>query len=376
MVAPLELQLSPSCYSCLTWSADGELAIAAGEHVHVLVRLLHSVKHEWCIVWTNGYVQTPQVKVPGSRVGGRLAKKSGPWATSRVAVNVFTSEEWEMGFPSKREDFSVGAEQSLSTVAGLAWSSPGLGKHRRCVLAVLTSSLLLTFYEALGRQRQWTRVGIVNHALNRYFNDMEKKDPSFSALRKRRVRAFAWCPPLKFEGENGSAVGGYETGEARWGRQLLAIANDDNDLVIVQVERRVHVHNDDGQQQQHQQQSPYEVRVLGHLPMGDDASSKFPMILGQSLFSAALESHTRIKHVSCGPWLAAEKQGQTVQRAVVAMVLGSRLRLARVEARAEAGSVDIELQPLDLDSVISDTSIQEVNFTGPLHWPYTVVCCT
>lgn len=316
--------------------------------------------------------QTPQVKVPGSRIGSHLAKKSGPWATSRVAVNVFTSEEWEMGFPSKREDFSVGAEQSLSTVAGLAWSPPGLGKHRRCVLAVLTSSLLLTFYEALGRQRQWTRVGIVNHALDRYFKALEKNDSTYSALRKRRVRAFSWCPPLKIEGGDVSAVGGYGTGEARWGRQLLAVANDDNDLVILHVERRINVVDDDDDGQK--QQSAYDMRVLGHVPMGND-TSKFPMVIGQSLFSAALENHGRIKHVSCGPWLVTEKQGQRVQRSVVAMVLGSRLRLARVEARAEVGSASIDLQPLDLDALVSDTSIQGVNFTGPLHWPYTVVCC-
>lgn len=29
----------PSCYSCASWSADGELAVAAGEYVYVLVSL-------------------------------------------------------------------------------------------------------------------------------------------------------------------------------------------------------------------------------------------------------------------------------------------------------------------------------------------------
>jgi hypothetical protein len=37
MLDPVEFQLSPSCYDCLAWSADGELAIAAGEYVHILV---------------------------------------------------------------------------------------------------------------------------------------------------------------------------------------------------------------------------------------------------------------------------------------------------------------------------------------------------
>lgn len=32
------LPIFPSCHNCLSWSNDGELAVAAGEYVHVLVR--------------------------------------------------------------------------------------------------------------------------------------------------------------------------------------------------------------------------------------------------------------------------------------------------------------------------------------------------
>lgn len=37
MLDPVNLQLFPSCDDCLSWSADGELAVAAGEYVHILV---------------------------------------------------------------------------------------------------------------------------------------------------------------------------------------------------------------------------------------------------------------------------------------------------------------------------------------------------
>lgn len=36
---PVELPLTPSSPNCLAWSADGEIAIAAGEDVHLLVKI-------------------------------------------------------------------------------------------------------------------------------------------------------------------------------------------------------------------------------------------------------------------------------------------------------------------------------------------------
>lgn len=39
MLDPVELQLFPSCYNCISWSSDGELAVAAGEYIHILVSI-------------------------------------------------------------------------------------------------------------------------------------------------------------------------------------------------------------------------------------------------------------------------------------------------------------------------------------------------
>lgn len=41
MAEALDLNLYPSCYNCLSWSDDGELAVAAGDTVHLQV---HSLK--------------------------------------------------------------------------------------------------------------------------------------------------------------------------------------------------------------------------------------------------------------------------------------------------------------------------------------------
>ena len=37
-MANVELSLLPSALNCLAWSQDGDLAIAAGENVYILVR--------------------------------------------------------------------------------------------------------------------------------------------------------------------------------------------------------------------------------------------------------------------------------------------------------------------------------------------------
>ena len=39
MLRNVELPFFPSATDCLAWSEDGELAVVAGEHVHILVSL-------------------------------------------------------------------------------------------------------------------------------------------------------------------------------------------------------------------------------------------------------------------------------------------------------------------------------------------------
>ncbi len=39
MLPDIELPFQPSATNCLSWSEDGELAVAAADHVHILVRL-------------------------------------------------------------------------------------------------------------------------------------------------------------------------------------------------------------------------------------------------------------------------------------------------------------------------------------------------
>ena len=77
----------------------------------------------------------------------------------------------------------MGEEQSTSQVIALEWSPPGLAKHRRSVLAVLTSNLLLSLWEATLNPAEascWKSVAIVNDYILR-------------SRKGKRVRTISWA---------------------------------------------------------------------------------------------------------------------------------------------------------------------------------------
>lgn len=290
-------------------------------------------------------------------------EKSTPWTSTKIRTNVFTHREWEVSWPSNRDDFSIGAEQSLSTVAALAWSPQGLGKNRRCVLAVLTSNLVLSLYEADGQRRTWSRVAIVNDAIEAYFSVEEKKskmqkDGDFltaNLLRKSRIRAFTWCEPLKNSDGGGHAA----SGSMRWGEQVLAVATDYNDVVLVQVKR------DDVSSVD---KSVYSFNVVSHLEL-DQQAKKYPMTPGPSLWADAMEQKARILHVACGPW----RRFEDGFGAMIAVVHGSRLQLVSIQANTVAGKngeriVEAQMSHTPEKWLSGSSGLDRINFTGPLRW--------
>ena len=95
----------------------------------------------------------------------------------------------------------MGEEQSSSTVTWLAWSPPGLAKHKRSVLAILTSNHMVSLWASnsdMTVPESWERVSIVNHAVNSALRE-EKCRVGFSNgsdLRLKRIRSAAWAPLL------------------------------------------------------------------------------------------------------------------------------------------------------------------------------------
>lgn len=188
----VELPTWPMCRSALSWSSE-ELAVAAGEVVHILTPRHDSITRD----------------APGHR----------QWHTFTLRVNQFELSEWPMLHLVTIKHFSVGEELSDSHVAALAWSPSGLGLYRRSVLTVLTSNLLLSFWETTGKLGEWKRTCIVNHHIH---PDLPPDDSGHTRL-KKRIRSFLWLPAIP------------DSDTARWNPPLLMIADDTYAISIYKV---------------------------------------------------------------------------------------------------------------------------------------------
>ena len=188
MLPLTHLPVQPSSQDCLAWSSDGELAVAAGEEVYLLI---------------------PQIGSPE------------PWTHLRLTVSKFTTEEWPHQEQASFKDMSIGEEQARATVTALAWSPPGLAKHRRSVLAVLTSNLILSLWACDSSPADlgsWKRVLVVNKVL------------SSESRFEQRIRSMAWAPT------NPQCVDRQTPfSRHKWGIPLIAIADDCNGLYILTI---------------------------------------------------------------------------------------------------------------------------------------------
>ena len=188
MLPTAHIPVQPLCQDCLAWSQDGELAVAAGEEVYLLL---------------------PQYGSPD------------PWTNLSITTSKFTFDEWHWQELASFQEMSIGEEQSRATVTALAWSPPGLAKHGRSVLAVLTSNLILSLWASNSDPTDigsWERVSVVNKILL-----------SGSRL-QQRIRSMAWAPtnPQHIDRLTPSS-------EKKWGIPLLAVADDSSGLYFLKV---------------------------------------------------------------------------------------------------------------------------------------------
>ncbi len=180
---PVDLRYWPTCESALSWSSE-DLAVAAGEVVQILTPV--------------------DVKSSQELSGGQQ------WHKFTLPVNQFEASEWPFADMSTIKHFSIGEELSDSTIVALEWSPPGLGVHRRSVLAILTSNLIFSIWETNGISGIWKRTGVVNQYLS-IGADLDGSRES--DRRRRRVRAFCWLPPVKL------------SASSNWGDHVLAVAD-------------------------------------------------------------------------------------------------------------------------------------------------------
>ena len=165
--------------NCLAFSPDGELAIAAGEEVYLLVPRRDA---------------------------------DVPWTHTHFLVNTFTPDEWPVQTQVGFAEMSIGEEQARVTVTSLAWSAPGLAKYRRSVLAVLTSNLMLSLWAPDSNPidpKGWRRVLIIGNT---------------------RVRCMAWVPANPSHAEDQSPIS-----TRKWGIFILTTADDENGLYFWRI---------------------------------------------------------------------------------------------------------------------------------------------
>lgn len=221
------------------------------------------------------------------------------------------------------------------------------------MLGVLTSNLVLAFYECVGgpHQGKWARVAVVNPALGFPQTDMSEG----MMLRKSMVRSFAWCPPLKVPAE-GEGEG--EGGASRWGVQVLEVTNDDNDVVFLRV-----------------QPSALSFEVLAVYSLygdgsslhgdGDDDDSR-------SLLSSAMKTRVKSLSVACGPWVPRdERPGVYVATSNLAVAYGKTLKTIKLDVELTRQDGYKAEATCEENEAISKHA-QDCAVTGPFEWIHTV----
>jgi hypothetical protein len=281
-----ELHCWPSCIDALDWSQDGIIALASDERVELLVSFVPAELD-------NSVLTTTQFP---NTVSYDREREASQWDHIPLQVPWFTTEELPIKDPAPLPYYSIGEEISSSASLAIAWSLPGLAKHRRCALAALTANLVLSIWSAEGKQQEassWDRRLIVNNALAEYFSSRTTDDSSHvtsgvgEQMRLRtRVRAFTWAPALP-NSHPSSTLGS----QLSYSRHMIALCNDDNQLALVEIESPT---SSQGSNQ------GWTAKVLTHGSIDLTADSMFS---APSFFADILKQQRHISHVSWSPWI-------------------------------------------------------------------------
>lgn len=249
--------------------------------------------------------------------------------------------------------FSMPEELSERHVAAIAWSPPGLAKHQRCALAVLTSNHVLSIWECRGRpdtQEDWRRVLVLNHTLRDYFSSSDDRQSSTSSMppdeysaRSMRIRSFAWSSTLNSSSNN---LGGVTTSN-----HFLAISNECGDIVLAQVRSQYDLFEPERQH--------WQASVTHCLHTSPDQQDLTPLM-------SCLPSHTRRKptFVDQLAWSRWKDDAYGAHVSTLAFVSQSKLYCSLVRSYRNPAGVRLECTassiPLDGES--------SVTVAGPIQW--------
>ncbi|KAL8747217.1 MAG: hypothetical protein Q9190_000883 [Brigantiaea leucoxantha] len=252
----------------MSWSQDGELAVAAGESVYILI---------------------PQESLEEN------------WTHVTFQVNTFTTLEWPMQDLAELAHFSLGAEQSVSTVIDLSWSLPGLAKHGDAALAVLTSNYVLSLWAPTSDpsvSAAWERVLIINNAIpappKTHLNN-------YHVYHRQRIRSISWSPSHLPQQEDKTAHGPIVSNLHSLGRQelhFLGITNEVEEVLIFCINSP----HDRSQSQTWTATFIHEATWDQIQRKGQQVSDDPAPTLVYSLFTLSMDHVGIIGSISWGPW--------------------------------------------------------------------------
>ena len=218
------------------------------------------------------------------------------WQHVPLKVPLFSTDELPLKEPAPTSNYSVGEEISNSAPISIAWSPPGIAKHRKCALAALTANLTLSLWSAAEgkpeEETSWTRRLIINDALVDHFGDWDDEPShvvhdSKERLRSRgRIRAFAWAPALPCPGPAG-VVGTHLV----YGPHMLVVSDDDNHLVFLMVETPTSSLG---------AEPDWRADVLTHESFALSSDTIFPQ---PNIFEDMIKQQRYISHIAWSPWI-------------------------------------------------------------------------
>ena len=220
MTTYLEVRAWPSSLDAVQWSQLNEIAVALGDHVDLFIPK-HSLKQDQA----------------------KARDKASQWQQLKIQTSIFTHVELPLIDSLPSSHFSLGEEQTYSDIASLAWSPPGISRHKRCALAILTSNHVLSLWSSRSNPAQpesWERVLIVNHAVvepnsqDAFVHGEDSTGTDQDARLPWRIRSFAWGPvissPHRFHTNDGRDI------EIMVDRFFVAVTNDAGELVVLEIE--------------------------------------------------------------------------------------------------------------------------------------------
>ncbi|KAK8236581.1 transcription factor IIIC subunit delta N-term-domain-containing protein [Phyllosticta capitalensis] len=317
----ITLNVWPSTINCLSWSQDGNIAVAAGETVELLIPILQSDTEA---------IQSAQ-----------------NWHNVHIKTNLFTETEVPTIDPLGFRAVSFGEELSTSDVIALAWSPPGLAKHSKCALVVLTSNLTLSLWASdsdFKNARSWKRLLIFNHSLERHWQKLDRDDEhtvgglewEVRRRTRRRIRSFAWSPRVRPQTALSQSV---KDSQLPMSGFFLAVCNDANDVAILRV------------------QSPFDFfsttisRWSAHVVAQCSVGPRIKLELDPpfTLFDEHMDEQRHASNIAWSPWSLDDRDNA---ESLLAYTTNKSIHIRRVSMAAYSHNISISPEDVFVDDSV------------------------